>query len=88
MPRISGRLRELAAYKNRTGVDRWSLMGEGRLREVVAHIGSTVLLFSLPRIHLVDTSLTIRNGSINKLESRLAYENSLFQALTGGKTSK
>ena len=63
-------------------------MGEGRLREVVAHIGSTVLLFSLPRIHLVDTSLTIRNGSINKLESRLAYENSLFQALTGGKTSK
>lgn len=50
--------------------------------------GSTVLLFSLPRIHLVDTSLTIRNGSINKLESRLAYENSMFQAPTGGKTSE
>ena len=57
-------------------------MGEGRLREVVAHGGSTVLLFSLRRIHVVDSSITIRNGSINKLESRLAYENSLFQALT------
>ena len=35
MPRISGRLREVAPYKNRTGVDRWSLMREDRLREVV-----------------------------------------------------
>lgn len=84
MPRISGRLREVAAYKNRIGVDRWSLMGKGRLREVVADIGSTVLLFSLPRIHVVDTSFTMTNGSINKLESRLAYENSLFQALSEG----
>ena len=88
MPRISSRSREVAAYKNRTGVDRWSLMGEGRLREVVAREGSTVLFFSLRRIHVFDTSITIRNGSINKLESRLAYENRLFQALTGGKTSK
>ena len=56
MPRISGRVREVAPYKNRTGVDRWSLMREDHLREVVAHIGSTVLLFSLPRIHVVDTT--------------------------------
>ena len=55
-PRISGRFREVAVYKNRTDVDRWSLMGEGRLREVVAHIGSTVLLFSLPTIYVVDTT--------------------------------
>ena len=88
MPRISGRLLEVAVYKNRTVVDRWSLMGKGRSREVVADGGSTVLLFSLPKIHVVDTTSTIRNGSINKLESRLACENSLFQALTVGKTSK
>ena len=45
-------------------------MGDGRLRVVVAHGGSTVSFFSLPRIHVVDTNYTIRNGSIKTTNER------------------
>ena len=57
MPRISGRLREVAAYK-------WSLMGEGRLREVVAHIGRVRLyccFLSLESILLILGMVALTN---------------------------
>ena len=64
MPRISSRLREVAAYKNRTGGDRWSLMGEGRLREVVANIGRVRLYCCFLSLESILLILVLQSGMV------------------------
>ena len=83
-PRIGGRLRvaTVVIHWENFSLDRWSFLGDGRLQEVVAHVGSIACENSRFSLARSEERGARRNGCFRRLAVRLYADANSFPVIS------